>query len=179
MTTYFIILSIVLLISLVFYIVARIRLSKEKLVLTAGRLDVTFLMISPLFAIIGILIRKTLDLDTLAWIFWIIAIVCVALSIMYSITENKDSVWDMIWSAGAKVFILITTVFIIILSMVIFLGYMVFYLVKEHGKTDEEADQDSKNKFALPQYRKFMNAYVGIKSDKKKEKKAKKEKKDK
>ena len=163
-----IILLVALMISLVCYLVARIRMSKEKLVLTAGRLDVTFVMISPLFAIIGWLIQKTLpSMSVVIWIFWTIAIICFSLSIMYSIIENKESPWDMGWSIGAKVFIFITTIFIILFSMIAFLGYTVFYLIRQLSKSDEEAEHDSKGKFALPQYRKFMNAYVGVKSAKK------------
>ena len=163
-----IILLVALMISLVCYLVARIRMSKEKLVLTAGRLDVTFVMISPLFAIIGWLIQKTLpSMTVVIWIFWTIAIICFSLSIMYSIIENKESPWDMGWSIGAKVFIFITTIFIILFSMIAFLGYTVFYLIRQLSKSDEEAEHDSKGKFALPQYRKFMNAYVGVKSAKK------------
>ena len=163
-----IILLVALMISLVCYLVARIRMSKEKLVLTAGRLDVTFVMISPLFAIIGWLIQKSLPCMTVViWIFWTIAIICFSLSIMYSIIENKESPWDMGWSIGAKVFIFITTIFIILFSMIAFLGYTVFYLIRQLSKSDEEAEHDSKGKFALPQYRKFMNAYVGVKSAKK------------
>lgn len=167
--TEWILLLVALIISLVCYIVARIRMSKEKLVLTAGRLDVTFVMISPLFFIIGWLIRKSFpSLTVVIWIFFTIAIICFALSAMYSVIENKDSVWDMGWSIGAKVFIFITTVFIILFSMIAFLAYMVFYLIKQLSKSDEEAAHDSKNKLALPQYRKFMIAYVGAKEDKKK-----------
>lgn len=162
--TLLIVLGVMLLISLVFYVIARIRLSKEKLVLTAGRVDVTCLMVSPLFAILGALVERTFTLTTLAWIFWVIAIIGVALSIMYSFIENKDSAWDIVYSIGAKVFILITTVFIILLSIIFFLGYLVFYLIKQLTKSDEEAEQDSKNRLALPQYRKFMNAYVGNKA---------------
>ena len=163
-----IVLIIALLISLVCYIVARIRMSKEKLVLTAGRMDVTFVMISPLFAIIGWLIRETLpSMYVVTWIFWTIAIICFALSIMYSIIENKESGWDIGWSIGAKIFIFITTIFIIIFSIVAMLVYMVYYLIKQLAKSDEEAEKDSHGKLALPQYRKFMNAYVGAKNTKK------------
>lgn len=162
-----IVLIIVLLISLVCYIVARIRMSKEKLVLTAGRLDVTFVMISPLFAIIGWMFRQLLpSLEVVIWIFWTIAIICFALSIMYSIIENKDSGWDIAWSIGAKIFIFITTIFIILVSIVALMIYMVYYLIKQLAKSDEEAERDSKGKLALPQYRKFMNAYVGAKQKK-------------
>lgn len=166
--TEWIVLLVALMISLVCYLVARIRMSKEKLVLTAGRLDVTFVMISPLFAIIGWLIQKTLpSMTVVTWIFWTIAIICFSLSIMYSIIENKESPWDMGWSIGAKIFIFITTIFIILFSMIAFLGYSVFFLIRQLSKSDEEAEHDSKGKFALPQYRKFMNAYVGVKTAKK------------
>ena len=158
---------IVMLIALVCYIVARIRASKEKLVLTAGRLDVTFVMISPLFAIIGWLISKVLpSMEIVIWIFYTIAIICFALSIMYSIIENKESPWDIGWSIGAKIFIFVTTVFIILFSIVAIMIYMVYYLIKQLSKSDEEAERDSKGKLALPQYRKFMNAYVGAKTKK-------------
>ena len=166
--TQIIILIIVLLISLLCYIVARVRMSKEKLVLTAGRLDVTFVMISPLFAIIGWMFQQTLpSLEVVIWLFWTVAIICFALSIMYSIIENKESGWDIGWSIGAKVFIFITTIFIILVSIVALMIYMVYYLIKQLSKSDEEAERDSKGKLALPQYRKFMNAYVGVKPEKK------------
>ena len=168
MSIAWIVLLVALMISLVCYLVARIRMSKEKLVLTAGRMDVTFVMISPLFAIIGWLIQQTVSSATVViWIFWTIAIICFSMSIMYSIIENKESPWDIGWSIGAKVFIFITTIFIILFSMIAFLGYTVFYLIRQLSKSDEEAEHDSKGKFALPQYRKFMNAYVGVKTAKK------------
>ena len=167
-----IILIIALLISMVCYIVARIRMSKEKLVLTAGRLDVTFVMISPLFAIIGWMFNKILpSLEIVIWIFYTIAIICFALSIMYSIIENKESPWDIGWSIGAKIFIFITTIFIIVFSIIAIMIYMVYYLIKQLSKSDEEAERDSHGILALPQYRKFMNAYVGAKSTKKETKK--------
>lgn len=171
----FILTGVVLLLLLFVYIAARVRMSKGKLVLTAGRADVTFLMITPLFAVIGTLVYYMLPLSTLAWILWIIAFACAALSVMYSIIENKDSGWDMALSIGAKGFIITTTLFIIVLSLVYYLGYLIFFLVKEHNKSDEEAkDAD---KVTLPNYRKFMNAYVGLKEPKKEKKDEKKDEK--
>lgn len=171
----FILTGVVLLLLLFVYIAARVRMSKEKLVLTAGRADVTFLMITPLFAVIGTLVYYMLPLSTLAWILWIIAFACAALSVMYSIIENKDSGWDMALSIGAKGFIITTTLFIIVLSLVYYLGYLIFFLIKEHNKSDEET-KDS-NKVTLPNYRKFMNAYVGLKEPKKEKKDEKKDEK--
>ena len=171
----FILTGVVLLLLLFVYIAARVRMSKGKLVLTAGRADVTFLMITPLFAVIGTLVYYMLPLSTLAWILWIIAFACAALSVMYSIIENKDSGWDMALSIGAKGFIITTTLFIIVLSLVYYVGYLIFFLVKEHNKSDEEAkDAD---KVTLPNYRKFMNAYVGLKEPKKEKKDEKKDEK--
>lgn len=160
-----IILTAVLLVSLLCYIIARIRLSKEKLVLTSSSLDVTFVMVSPLLAIIGFLLDRLIpSFGTAALIVWVIAIICFALSIMFSIISNKESVWNMIWSVGAKVFIFITTIFIIIFSIIAILGYLIYYLVKEHSKDEEDGEG---KRVTLPQYRKFMNAYVG-RSEKKK-----------
>ena len=162
-----IILLVTLLLSMVCYIIARIRMSKEKLVLTAGRMDVTFVMISPLFAIIGWLFFETMpSLYIVTWALWTIAIIGFALSIMYSIIENKESGWDIAWSIGAKVFIFITTIFIIIVSIIGLLVYMVYYLIKQLAKSDDEEDE-SHGGLALPHYRKFMNAYVGAKPFKK------------
>ena len=162
-TTLMIIIGSVLLVSLFMYITARIRMTKDKLVLTAGRMDVTFLMITPLFAIIGALVARLTGVWMPAYIMWFIAFVCVALSIMYSIIENKDSGLDMAFSIGAKIFIIITSFFIVSLSLIIFLGYMIYFLITEHNNPEAE---DEKGKLALPQYRKFMNAYVGLKEEK-------------
>lgn len=169
--TFFIIIGVVLLISLFMYIIARIRMSKEKLVLTAGRMDVTLLMISPLLAILGALIWHFFaSLSIVSYILWFITFICIALSIMNSIIENKNSGWDIAYSIGAKVFILITTVFIILFSMIALLGYMVYFIIKQFTKSDNEVEQDSQHKFSIPQYHKFMNAYVGIKDSQKAQK---------
>ena len=165
MSTFYIVLGVLLLVSLPCYIVSRIRANSDKMVLTAGRMDITLLMICPVLVVLGWLIGQTGQLTTLEYIIWGIAFICFALSFMYSIMENKGSVWNMIWSVGAKIFILLSTLIIIVISIVAILVYLIVHLLKELGKSDETVADEEKKRFTLPQYRKFMDTYVGYKPE--------------
>lgn len=152
--TLYIILGCVLLVALVCYIIALVKSKKGEMVFTANGWDMTLLLTCPILILVGSFMQENPSLDTIRYVLWGIAGVCFIGTIIFSIVSNKDSIWKMLCSILAKIFVIWLTMFVILLLIVIFVVYVILFFVRDRNEDGE---------YILLKYDRFLKAYVGYK----------------
>ena len=152
--TLYIILGSVLLVALVCYIIALVKSKKGEMVFTANGWDMTLLLTCPILILVGSFMQENPSLDTIRYVLWGIAGVCFIGTIIFSIVSNKDSIWKMLCSILAKIFVIWLTMFVILLLIVIFVVYVILFFVRDRNEDGE---------YILLKYDRFLKAYVGYK----------------
>lgn len=152
--TLYIILCCVLLVALVCYIIALVKSKKGEMVFTANGWDMTLLLTCPILILVGSFMQENPSLDTIRYVLWGIAGVCFIGTIIFSIVSNKDSIWKMLCSILAKIFVIWLTMFVILLLIVIFVVYVILFFVRDRNEDGE---------YILLKYDRFLKAYVGYK----------------
>lgn len=152
--TLYIILGSVLLVALVCYIIALVKSKKCEMVFTANGWDMTLLLTCPILILVGSFMQENPSLDTIRYVLWGIAGVCFIGTIIFSIVSNKDSIWKMLCSILAKIFVIWLTMFVILLLIVIFVVYVILFFVRDRNEDGE---------YILLKYDRFLKAYVGYK----------------
>lgn len=123
------------LILLVCYIIARVKSKRGSMVLTVNRWDMTLLLAGPVIFVLGWCLGSIQFFNTIRIILFSLAGLCLLGSIIFSIVANKESVWKVLCSVLAKVFIAVLTV----IGVVVLLAVLVFILVKLFmGRIDQE-----------------------------------------
>lgn len=152
--TLYIVLCSVLLVALVCYIIALVKSKKGEMVFTANGWDMTLLLTCPILILVGSFMQENPSLDTIRYVLWGIAGVCFIGTIIFSIVSNKDSIWKMLCSILAKIFVIWLTMFVILLLIVIFVVYVILFFVRDRNEDGE---------YILLKYDRFLKAYVGYK----------------
>lgn len=123
------------LILLVCYIIARIKSKRGSMVLTVNRWDMTLLLAGPVIFVLGWCLGSIQFFNTIRIILFSLAGLCLLGSIIFSIVANKESVWKVICSVLAKIFLAALTV----LGVLILLAVLVYILIKLFmGRIDQE-----------------------------------------
>ena len=123
------------LILLVCYIIARVKSKRGSMVLTVNRWDMTLLLAGPVIFVLGWCLGSIQFFNTIRIILFSLAGLCLLGSLVFSIVANKESVWKVLCSVLAKVFIAVLTV----IGVVVLLSVLVFILVKLFmGRIEEE-----------------------------------------
>jgi hypothetical protein len=120
---------------LVCYIIARVKSKRGSMVLTVNRWDMTLLLAGPVIFVLGWCLGSIQILNTIRIILFSLAGLCLLGSIVFSIVANKESVWKVLCSVLAKLFIAILTV----VGVVVLLCVLVFILIKRFmGRIEQE-----------------------------------------
>jgi hypothetical protein len=123
------------LILLVCYIIARVKSKRGSMVLTVNRWDMTLLLAGPVIFVLGWCLGSIQFFNTIRIILFSLAGLCLLGSIIFSIVANKESVWKVICSVLAKIFLAVLTV----LGVLILLAVLVYILIKLFmGRIDQE-----------------------------------------
>lgn len=138
-------------ITLTCYIIALIKSKKGEMVFTANNWDMTLLLICPVLLLVGWMMQENPSLDTARYVLWSIAGACFVGTAIFSIVSNLGSIWKILCSILAKVFVVWLTMFTLMLLIAIFIVYVILSLVREHE--EEEV--------ILLKYDRFLKAYVG------------------
>lgn len=141
-------------ITLTCYIIALVKSKRGEMVFTANNWDMALLLTCPVLLLVGWMMQENPSLDTARYVLWSIAGICFVGTAIFSIVYNKGSLWKMLCSILAKVFVVWLTMFILMLLIAILIFYVIMSLVREHGEEDE---------YILLKYDHFLKAYVGYK----------------
>lgn len=152
--TLYIVIGSVLLVGLVCYIIALLKSKRGEMVFTTNGWDMALLLTCPVLVLVGSFMQENPSLDTARYVLWTIAGVCFVGTIVFSIISNKESVWKILCSIMAKVFVIWLTMFILMLLIVIFIVYVILFLIR---------DREEDGEYILLKYDKFLKAYVGYK----------------
>lgn len=150
-TTY-IIVGIFLLIALVCYIIALVKAKRDEMVFTTNGWDMALLLTCPILVLVGSFMQEYPSMDTARYILWSIAGICLIGTIIFSISSNKDSIWKILCSIMAKIFVIWLTMFVILLLIAIFIFYVIISLTRDRNEDGE---------YILLKYDRFLKAYVG------------------
>ncbi|MBR1786973.1 MAG: hypothetical protein IJ756_07460 [Paludibacteraceae bacterium] len=151
--TLLIILGIVLVITLICYIIALIKSKRNEMVLTAGSWDMALLLTCPVLILIGSWLLEYPSYSPVGYVLLGISGTCFIGTIIFSIVYNKDSLWKIICSILAKVFIIWLTIFITMLLIALFIFYIILFFLRDRSENEGE--------YILLKYDKFLKAYVG------------------
>lgn len=150
--TLYIVMGCVLLVGLVCYIIALVKSKSGEMVFTTSGWDMALLLTCPVLVLVGSFMQENPSLDTARYILWTIAGVCFAGTIVFSVISNKESVWKILCSIMAKIFVIWLTIFVIFLLITIFIAYVILSLIRGHNEEGE---------YILLKYDNFLKAYVG------------------
>lgn len=153
-TVKLIIFGIILAVLLTCYIIALVKSKKDEIVLTTNGWDMALLLTCPVLVLVGSFMQENTSLDTIRYVLWTIAGLCLIGSMFFSITSNKGSFWKVLCSILAKVFVVFLTMFIIMLLIAILVFYIVAFFIRDRSEDEE---------YILLKYDKFLKAYVGYK----------------
>lgn len=154
-TTYWIIVGIAFVVLLTCYIIALVKSKRGEMVLTTNSWDMALLLTCPVLVLVGSLMQENHELDTIRYILWGVAGVCFIGTMIFSIVSNRSSVWEILCSMLAKVFVIWLTMIIIMLLIAIFIFYVIVFFMRDRSEDDGE--------YILLKYDKFLKAYVGYK----------------
>lgn len=154
-TTFWIVFGIVFAILLTCYIIALVKSKRGDMVFTTNGWDMALLLTCPILILVGSFMQENPSLDTARYILWIVAGIFFLGIVTFSIVSNKGSIWKILCSILAKVFVVWLTMFVIILLIAILIFYLIAFFMRD--RNDNEGD------YILLKYDKFLKAYVGYK----------------
>ena len=140
-------------ITLTCYIIALVKSKRGEMVFTANNWDMALLLTCPVLLLVGWMMQENPSLDTVRYVLWAIAGACFVGTAIFSIVSNLGSIWKILCSILAKVFVVWLTMFVVMLLIAIFIFYLVAFLVRD--RNEDEGD------YILLKYDKFLKAYVG------------------
>ena len=152
--TFLIIAGVLFLTLLVFYIIARVKVKKDELVLTANTWDMIMLFACPIAIFIAWCWGFDHPLNTIQIVLLVIAGACFVGTAIMSIVHNEDNTKHIIISILAKLFIVWLTLIVILLLIVILVITVMLSFVSSHDDGDE---------YILLKYDRALHAYVGYK----------------
>ena len=141
----------VLVILLTCYIIALVKSKRGEMVLTSNGWDMALLLACPIFFFAGWCVGLQPPDNTFQYIVFGISAICRLGTIIFSIIANTDSIWKILCSILAKLFIVWLTLFILLLLITILVVYAIVQVMKEHENEE----------FILLKYDRFLHAYVG------------------
>lgn len=141
----------VLVILLTCYIIALVKSKRGEMVLTSNGWDMALLLACPIFFFAGWCVGLQPPYNTFQYVVFGISAICLLGTIIFSIIANTDSIWKILCSILAKLFIVWLTLFILLLLITILVVYAIVQVMKEHENEE----------FILLKYDRFLHAYVG------------------
>jgi hypothetical protein len=148
-----VLLGCTVLILMVCYIIALVQSKRGNMVLTMNRWDMSLLLVAPILFVLGWCAGSLLLLKTVQVVLFSFAGICLLGSLIFSIVANKDSVWKVICTVLAKVFLAGLTVCGVLLLLQAFMFILIRMFM---GKV---AQEDVK----VVNYDTFLCQYVGLK----------------
>ena len=153
-STTLIIAGVAFLVLLIFYIIAKVKLNRGDLVLTANGWDMAMLLACPVAIFIAWCWGFDHPLNTAQTICIVIASLCFVGTAIMSIVHNEGDFMNILISVLAKLFIVWLTLMIILLLIAVFLFSVIISCIGEHNDGDE---------YILLKYDRALHAYVGYK----------------
>ena len=150
-----IVLLIILILLLISYIIARIKLKQGTLVITANLLDKILIILSPVLFFVAWCIGFDHKLSSLQIILLCLSGIMLMMSIVFSILANLGSLWNIILSVMAKLFIFIVTN-ILLLLLIVVLVFSIMHTLMSHD--DHEGTY-------IVKYDHFLDQWVGYRVD--------------
>lgn len=150
-----IVLLIILILLLISYIIARIKLKQGTLVITANLLDKILIILSPILFFIAWCIGFDHKLSSLQIILLCLSGIMLMVSIVFSILANMGSLWNIILSVMAKLFIFVFTN-ILLLLLIVVLVFSIMSTLMSHD--DHEGTY-------IVKYDHFLDQWVGYRVD--------------
>ena len=141
----------ILVVLLTCYIIALVKSKRGDMVLTSNGWDMALLLACPIFFFAGWCVGLQPPYNTFQYIVFGISAICLLGTIIFSIIANTDSIWKILCSILAKLFIVWLTLFILLLLITILVAYVIIQFMKER-----ESDE-----VILLKYDSFLKAYVG------------------
>ena len=140
---------------LICYIVARVKLKHGTLVITANVVDKVLIILSPILFFIVWCIGFDHDMSTLQILLLCLSGILLVVSIIFSIIANLGSLWNIILSVMAKLFIFVFTNILLLLVIVI-LVFSIMRTIMSHD--DHESTY-------VVKYDHFLDQWVGYRVD--------------
>lgn len=138
-------------ITLTCYIIALVKSKRGEMVFTANNWDMALLLTCPVLLLVGWMMQENSSLDTVRYVLWAIAGACFVGTAIFSIVSNLGSIWKILCSILAKVFVVWLTMFLLMLMIAAAIVYAILFMVRDH---DEE-------EVIVLKYDRFLKAYVG------------------
>ena len=151
-TTILIIMGVAFVTLLIFYIIAKVKSKRGKMVLTANGWDMAMLLICPAALFIAWCWGFDQPLNTAQIVCLVIAGLCFVGTMIMSIVHNSDRFMDVAISILAKLFIVWLTFVVILILVVTLMVCLVISVMGRHGDDDE---------YILMKYDHALQAYVG------------------
>lgn len=141
----------VLVILLTCYIIALVKTKHGEMVLTTNGWDMAILLACPIFYFAGWCVGLQPPFNTFQYVVWSLSTICLIGTIVFSIVSNIDSLWKILCSILAKLFIVFLTLVVIFLMLLILVFQFTMLLLRD--REEEE--------YILLKYDRFLHAYVG------------------
>jgi hypothetical protein len=146
--------GIFLLACLICYIIAKVKSKRGEMVLTANGWDKALLLITPACVFVSWFWGFDHEPNSIQTVLFIVAGVCFAGTLIFSIMFNKGNIAGILLSIFAKIFIIWLTIFVLFLALCILIISIVITIMSK--------DKDD-DKYILLKYDKYLDAYVGYK----------------
>lgn len=140
-------------ITLTCYIIALVKSKRGEMVFTANNWDMALLLTCPVLLLVGWMMQENSSLDTVRYILWAIAGACFVGTAIFSIVSNLGSIWKILCSILAKVFVVWLTMFLLMLMIAVAIVYAIL----------SAANKDKEDEVIVLKYDRFLKAYVGYK----------------
>lgn len=150
--TKLIIAGIIFLILFVFYIIAKVKSKRGKLVLTANGWDMAMLLACPVVIFVAWCWGFDHPLNIVQIVCLVIAGLCLIGTIIMSIVHNSGSFMGIVISVLAKLFIVWLSLMAIFLLIVALVVSVLITLMRSHNEDEE---------YILLKYDHALRAYVG------------------
>lgn len=150
-----IVLLIILVLLLICYIIARVKLKQGALVISANMLDKILIILSPILFFIAWCIGFDHKLSSLQIILLCLSGIMLMVSIVFSILANMGSLWNIILSVMAKLFIFVFTNILLILLIVV----LIFSIMRTLMSHDDHEGT------YIVKYDHFLDQWVGYRVD--------------
>lgn len=111
------------------------------------------LLICPVLLLVGWMMQENPSLDTARYVLWSIAGACFLGTAIFSIVYNSGSIWKILCSILAKVFVVWLTMFLLMLMIAVAIVYAIL----------SAANKDKEDEVIVLKYDRFLKAYVGYK----------------
>lgn len=150
-----IVLLIILILLLISYIIARIKLKQGTLVITANLLDKILIILSLVLFFVAWCIGFDHELYGAQIVLLILSGIMLIVSIIFSVLANLGSLWNIILSVMAKLFIFVVTN-ILLLLLIVVLVFSIMHTLMSHD--DHEGTY-------IVKYDHFLDQWVGYRVD--------------